>query len=99
MIFELPNRPTEYFGPAYTEVSALYYRPWQFYNALVSAMEYGVLDRLLLGFRLSIHNPESTMTALRKVNEMVEGTRLAKIPEPKLEAMINRDTLDLLRIV
>ena len=39
------------------------------------------------------------MTALRKVNEMVEGTRLAKIPEPKLEAIINRDTLDLRKIV
>lgn len=99
MIFELPNRPTECFGPAYTQVSALYYRPWRFYNALVSAMEYGVLDRLLLGSDYPFTTPESTMTALRKVNEMVEGTRLAKIPEPKLEAMINRDTLDLLKIV
>ena len=82
----------------YTDISALYYRPWQFYNALVSAMEYGVLDRLLLGSDYPFTTPESTMTALRKVNEMVEGTRLPRIPEAKLEAMINRDTLDLLGI-
>ena len=30
-------------------VSALHYRPWQFYNALVMAREYGVLDKLLFG--------------------------------------------------
>ena len=58
----------------YSDISALYYRPWQFYNALVSAMEYGVLDRLLLGSDYPFTTPASTMEALRKVNQMVEGT-------------------------
>jgi predicted TIM-barrel fold metal-dependent hydrolase len=82
----------------YTDISALYYRPWQFYNALVSAMEYGVFDRLLFGSDYPFTTPESTMTALRKVNEMVDGTKLPRIPESKIEEMINRDTLDLLGI-
>jgi predicted TIM-barrel fold metal-dependent hydrolase len=76
----------------------LYYRPWQFYNALVAAMEYGVLDRLLLGSDYPFTTPESTMTALRKVNEMAEGSRMPRIPEEKIEAMIHRDTLDLIGI-
>jgi predicted TIM-barrel fold metal-dependent hydrolase len=82
----------------YSDISALYYRPWQFYNALVSAMEYGVLERLLFGSDYPFTTPESTAAALRKVNEMVEGTHLPRIPEAKLEAMIHRDTLDLLAI-
>ncbi|HVT93384.1 MAG TPA: amidohydrolase family protein [Bryobacteraceae bacterium] len=82
----------------YSDISALYYRPWQFYNALVSAMEYGVLDRLLLGSDYPFTTPESTMTALRKVNEMAEGSKLPRIPEAAIEAMIHRDTLDLLGI-
>ena len=82
----------------YSDISALYYRPWQFYNALVSAMEYGVLERLLLGSDYPFTTPASTMEALRKVNQMVEGTHLPRIPEAKIEAMINRDTLDLLGI-
>jgi predicted TIM-barrel fold metal-dependent hydrolase len=82
----------------YTDISALYYRPWQFYNALVSAMEYGVFDRLLFGSDYPFTTPESTMTALRKVNEMVDGTKLPRIPESKIEEMISRDTLDLLGI-
>jgi predicted TIM-barrel fold metal-dependent hydrolase len=82
----------------YADISALYYRPWQFYNALVSAMEYGVLDRLLLGSDYPFTTPESTMAALRSVNRMVEGTNLPRIPDSKIEEMINRDTLDLLGI-
>jgi hypothetical protein len=82
----------------YSDISALFYRPWQFYNALVAAMEYGVLDRLLLGSDYPFTTPAQTMDALRQVNKMVEGTNLPRIPEAKLEAMINRDTLDLLGI-
>ena len=82
----------------YADISALYYRPWQFYNALVAAMEYGVLDRLLFGSDYPFTTPASTIDALAKVNDMVEGTRLPRIPEAKLQAMIHRDTLDLLGI-
>ena len=44
----------------YSDISALYYRPWQFYNALVLAMEYGVLDRLLFGTDYPFTTPAST---------------------------------------
>ena len=82
----------------YSDISALYYRPWQFYNALVTAMEYGVLDRLLLGSDYPFTTPASTIEALGKLNQMVEGTNLPRIPESAVEAMIHRDTLDLLGI-
>ena len=80
----------------YSDISALYYRPWQFYNALVLAMEYGVLDRLLFGTDYPFTTPASTIDALRRVNDMVEGTRLPRIPVAKLEAMIHREALPLL---
>jgi predicted TIM-barrel fold metal-dependent hydrolase len=82
----------------YSDISALYYRPWQFYNALVMAKEYGVLDRLLFGSDYPFTTPTSTIEALRDLNRMVEGTNLPRIPEAGIEAMINRDTLDLLGI-
>ncbi len=31
----------------YADISALYYRPWQFYNMLISAQEYRVTSKLL----------------------------------------------------
>lgn len=80
----------------FADISALYYRPWQFYNALISAKEYGVLDRLLFGSDYPFTTPQSSMDALRKVNEMAAGTNLPRIPEDALEALIHRDSLDLL---
>lgn len=82
----------------YADISALYYRPWQFYNALVSAMEYGVLDRLLLGSDYPFTTPASTIEALHKVNSMLEGTRLPRIPDAQIEALIHRDSLDILGV-
>jgi predicted TIM-barrel fold metal-dependent hydrolase len=80
----------------YSDISALYYRPWQFYNALVLAMEYGVLDRLLFGTDYPFTTPAATIEALRRVNDMVQGTNLPRIPVERIEAMIHRDTLQLL---
>ncbi len=78
------------------DISALYYRPWQFYNALVTAMEYGVLDRLLFGTDYPFTTPLATMEALRKVNEIVSGTNLPRIPEARIEEIIQSDGLGML---
>jgi uncharacterized protein len=80
----------------YSDISALYYRPWQFYNALVMAMEYGVLDRLLFGTDYPFTTPASTIAALRRVNDLVDGTNLPRVPVERIEAMIHRDSLALL---
>ena len=80
----------------YSDISALYYRPWQFYNALVMAMEYGVMDRLLFGTDYPFTTPASTMEALTRVNDLVEGTSLPRVPLDRIQAMIHRDSLGLL---
>jgi predicted TIM-barrel fold metal-dependent hydrolase len=80
------------------DISALYYRPWQFYNAMVAAMEYGVLDRLLLGSDYPFTTPASTIEALRNMNRLVDGTNLPRIPDAAVERIINRDALELLEI-
>ncbi len=79
----------------FADISALHYRPWQFYNALVTAMEYGVLDRLLFGSDYPFTTPAATIEALRNINHMVEGTNLPRLPEAKMEEMIYRDALRL----
>jgi predicted TIM-barrel fold metal-dependent hydrolase len=82
----------------YADISALYYRPWQFYNALVLAMEYGVLHKLLFGSDYPVTTPASTIEALAKVNDVAEGTNMPKIPQERIEEMIQRDTFRLLGI-
>lgn len=76
----------------YMDVSALGSRPWQLYNALVSALEYGVADKILFGSDYPFFTTQQTVEALAKVNALVEGTKLPRIPEETVEQILHRDT-------
>lgn len=45
---------------------------------------------------LPISTPNETITALRTVNQIAEGTRLPRAPDDQIEAIIRRDSLALL---
>ncbi|MGH7910623.1 MAG: amidohydrolase family protein [Candidatus Dormibacteraceae bacterium] len=80
----------------YADVSALYYRPWSFFNGMRLATEWSVLDKLLLGSDYPIITPLETIQGLRNVNDPVRGTSIPIVPEDALEAIIHRDSLSLL---
>ena len=80
----------------YADVSALFYRPWSFYEGLRLATEWGALDKLLFGSDFPIATPAETAAGLRAVNDPIEGTRLPPVPLDAIEALIERDPLPLL---
>ncbi|MEN6604312.1 MAG: amidohydrolase family protein [Bryobacteraceae bacterium] len=82
----------------YSDISALFYRPWQFYNGLVSAVEYGAAHKLLLGSDYPFTTPGETIVRLRNVNDTAGNSGLPRIPSDTIEALIERDTLGLLRL-
>jgi uncharacterized protein len=82
----------------YADISAQFYRPWGYFNAFRAATEWGVLHKLLFGSDLPIATPQETMDALWRVNDVVEGTSIPRVPEKDLEGILERDTLSLLGI-
>ena len=80
----------------YADISALHYRPWQFYNGLVLALEYGVEDKLLFGSDWPFATPVETEAGLRSINRFTEGTALPRVPQDVIERIIGRDSLELL---
>jgi len=80
----------------YMDVSALGSRPWQFYNALVSAMEYGVTHKILFGSDYPFFTTEQMLDSLRHINRHTEGTALPRIPDTIIEDIIHRNTPELL---
>lgn len=80
----------------YADISANFYRPFSFWEQMVKATEWKVLDKLLFGTDFPVTTVEETLTKLRAVNEIVEGTRLPRVPEEAIEAIIERDALALL---
>lgn len=80
----------------YADVSALFYRPWSFYEGLRLATEWGALDKLLFGSDFPIATPAETAAGLRAVNDPIAGTKLPPVPLEKIEELIARDPLPLL---
>jgi predicted TIM-barrel fold metal-dependent hydrolase len=83
----------------YMDMSALGSRPWQFYNALVSAMEYGVTHKILFGSDFPFFSTQKTIDLLRNVNQFAKGTTLPQIPDQVIEDIIHRNTPELLGLV
>jgi predicted TIM-barrel fold metal-dependent hydrolase len=82
----------------YADVSAIHYRPWQLYNALMLVQEYGVWEKLLFGTDYPFATVDNTLEGLRSLNAMLEGTALPRLDEEKMERMIFRDSLRILNL-
>lgn len=80
----------------YADISALHYRPFQFYHSLMLVQEYGVWHKVLFGTDYPFTTVNATLAGLRTMNRMLDGTALPRLDEAKVEAMIARDALALL---
>ena len=80
----------------YTDMSALSTRPWQMYNAMITALEYGIEKKILFGTDYPFFTVKRTIEAFRNINKVVEGTNLPRVPEQVIEDIIHRDTLHIL---
>jgi predicted TIM-barrel fold metal-dependent hydrolase len=82
----------------FADISALHYRPFQFYHSLMLVQEYGVWDKVLFGTDYPFTTVNGTLDGLRSMNRMLDGTALPRLDETKIEEMTARDTLALLGI-
>lgn len=80
----------------FADVSGLLSRPWQAYNALTCAHQYGVIDKLLFGSDFPYTNATDCIEALYSINQLAQGTNLPVVPREALRGIVERDTLGLL---
>ena len=80
----------------YADISALHYRPFQFYHSLMLVQEYGVWDKLLFGSDYPFTTPDATIDGLHRLNDMLEGTALPRLNMDAISALIHRDSLSIL---
>lgn len=82
----------------YADVSALYYRPWQFYNTLIAAQEYRVTHKLLFGTDYPFAKAHESIQGLREVNLIIGSSGLPRISSETIEGILQRDAFALLGI-
>lgn len=72
----------------YTDISALHYRPFRYWQALIAAFEYGVTHKLLFGSDFPSATPAQVIEGLRSVNQIVDGTGLPRFPTEEQDRIL-----------
>jgi len=80
----------------YCEVSALHYRPWQFYNILVCAQEYTITDRnkIFWGTDFPFARVAESVEGLKNINSQVEGTPLPRVADTTIDYILNSNPFE-----
>ncbi len=82
----------------YADISALYYRPWQFYNSMRLLVEYKAQHKVLFGSDFPFTTTGDSIKSIRLVNSVTGNSGLPTVPENVIEEIIHRDTLRLLNL-
>lgn len=80
----------------YADLSALYYRPWQFYNSMRLLVEYRTEAKVLFGSDFPFTTTGSSLAGVRDLNAVLAQSGLPQVSKEVIEGIIHRDTLRLL---
>jgi uncharacterized protein len=80
----------------YCEVSALFYRPWQYWNILVAAQEYRIAerDKIFWGTDFPFTGVAESIAGLKAINRVVEGTQLPRVANATIERILHSNPLE-----
>lgn len=82
----------------FADVSGLWHRPWEGFNSLLTAIEWGITDKLLFGSDYPIWTPHFAIEKLRSLPQQFRGPGMPYLPEDVIDGIIHRNALDLLGI-
>ncbi|MGA2658974.1 MAG: amidohydrolase family protein [Verrucomicrobiota bacterium] len=80
----------------FADLSALYYRPWQFYNSMRLLVEYHAEHKVLFGSDFPFTTTGDSLRGARNVNGVLGASGLPPVPGEVIEGIIHRDALALL---
>ena len=74
----------------YCEVSALYYRPWQYWNILICAQEYLITerDKIFFGTDFPFTTVADSVAGLKGVNRVTERTGLPRVSDETIARIL-----------
>jgi len=82
----------------YADISALYYRPFQFYQSMRLLEEYGAQEKVFFGSDFPATTTEGSISGLRNVNALITGTALPPVSNEVTEGIIYRNPIEILGI-
>jgi predicted TIM-barrel fold metal-dependent hydrolase len=83
----------------YADISALYYRPWQFYNAMLTVQEYMAQGKVLFGSDFPAATTKSSIEGLKNVNKPFENAGLPLVSKEVTDTILEQNSLEILEIL
>lgn len=72
----------------YADISAVHYRPWRYWQSMVTAMEYGVTHKFLLGSDFPSAKVDQVIEGLRGINSVAQSPGMPHITEKIMDQII-----------
>jgi predicted TIM-barrel fold metal-dependent hydrolase len=75
----------------YCEISAIFYRPWQFWNTLIAAQEYRIAerDKIFWGTDFPFSKVDESIDGLKGVNRLIKGTALPEVSAETIDRILH----------
>ena len=80
----------------WTDISGMPSRPWMAWRAMRVFHEFSATHKMLFGSDWVLWTPQETMDGLRAIPRFAKEQNLPPVPEDEIEAIINRNSLELL---
>ena len=80
----------------WADISAAFYRPWSFWNAMRLFFEWGVTGKIFFGTDWPIATPDENAAGMRELAKFARDHNLPPVPEEEIEGIITRDSLGIL---
>ena len=80
----------------WADISAAFYRPWSFYNAMRLCSEWGVMGKIFFGTDWPIATPDENVDGMRDIHRFTRQYNMPPIPEEEIEGIINIDSFEML---
>jgi predicted TIM-barrel fold metal-dependent hydrolase len=78
----------------YAEISALYYRRWQFYNVMMTIQEYQTGDKIFFGSDYPFSTPEEAVRLTREVVGVGEGANIPRVSPALVEQIVGSNPFE-----
>lgn len=83
----------------YSDISALFYRPWQLYNSLTLCKEYGVWHKLIFGTDYPVSTIDESLAGLAKLVEYASKMPFPSFDNADMRALIENDVREELNLL
>ena len=80
----------------YADISEIIHHPLQLYQALLAALQQGVMDQILFGSGFPFGDPETAILTLYSINTLSHGSPLPTVARQHLRSIVERDALSCL---